>query len=64
MVLRKRPDSSRLTGAKVWLNRVKAPSSRERPLACAHEAEPPPAGSQREQIVSDSRSSGAQRCKY
>eukprot|EP00959_Pyramimonas_sp_CCMP1952_P013208 278750-Pyramimonas_sp.AAC.1 len=63
MARRKRPDSSRPTGAKVWLNRVRAPSSRERPLVCIHEAEPPPAGSQREHIVSDSRSSGAQRCK-
>eukprot|EP00959_Pyramimonas_sp_CCMP1952_P038109 797349-Pyramimonas_sp.AAC.1 len=63
MVRRKRPDSSRLTGAKVWLIRARAPSRREKPLVCAHEAEPPPAGSQRAHIVSDSRSSGAQRCK-
>eukprot|EP00959_Pyramimonas_sp_CCMP1952_P383561 8037839-Pyramimonas_sp.AAC.1 len=49
--------------AQVWLIHVRAPSCRERPLVCAHEAEPPPASNQRVQIVSDSRSSGAQRCK-
>eukprot|EP00959_Pyramimonas_sp_CCMP1952_P214120 4480148-Pyramimonas_sp.AAC.1 len=49
--------------AKVWLIRVRAPSRRERPLVCVPEAEPPPAGSQWVHIVSDSRSSGAQRCR-
>eukprot|EP00959_Pyramimonas_sp_CCMP1952_P212809 4453081-Pyramimonas_sp.AAC.1 len=63
MVRRKSHDPSRLTGADVWLIRVGAPSSGERPLVCVHEAEPPPAGSQCVRIVSDSRSSGAQRCK-
>eukprot|EP00959_Pyramimonas_sp_CCMP1952_P455722 9472002-Pyramimonas_sp.AAC.1 len=48
---------------KVWLIHFRAPSSREKPLVRAHEAEPPPPGSQRVHIASDSRKSGAQRCK-
>eukprot|EP00959_Pyramimonas_sp_CCMP1952_P395540 8287928-Pyramimonas_sp.AAC.1 len=44
--------------AEAWLDHVRAPTGRERPLACAHEAEPPPAGSQRMRIVSDSQFGG------
>eukprot|EP00959_Pyramimonas_sp_CCMP1952_P161295 3372818-Pyramimonas_sp.AAC.1 len=47
--------------ANVWLIHVRAPSNKA--TVCAHEAKPPPAGSQCVHIVSDSRSTGAQRCK-
>eukprot|EP00959_Pyramimonas_sp_CCMP1952_P307544 6437191-Pyramimonas_sp.AAC.1 len=62
MVRRGKPDSPRLTEAGVWLIRVRAPSSRGRPLVCVREAQQPPAGSLCAHIVSESRCSGAQRC--